>query len=65
MFQLFRKLKIEKVVQKRTNRQFRKEIQMTTIAQYIDKMLHYLKITKDLTISILKSKIGNAIYFVV
>lgn len=62
---MFIKLKIEKVVWKRTNRQFRKETQKTTVVEHIDETLQYLKIRKDLTNSILKSKTGNAIYFVV
>ena len=39
---------------------------MTNISEHTDEMLQYLKIRKDLTISILNStyyKTGNAIYF--
>lgn len=35
------------------------------MVEYINRILYYLKISKDLIISISKGKIGNVVYFVV
>lgn len=48
-----------------TNRQFRKETQMTNSSKHTVKILHHLKISKFLIISIINSKMGSAVYFAV